>query len=222
MKQLIWVVFLAGLVASAFFFGRIGGLVYLAGMSAVISVFRRPIVLALTHLSVKTGGDKQVIDGMPAAIHLVQVDAPAASARPLVETLRACAGLVDAGSWSITEMPKIAASLLVDPARGMLVVVESAQPVGAYVNIHTLYEDGRVVSFTSTELPLPPRLRPNVTRNRIPKCPPRDLLERARKLPSGDAVREISAADAPRVYEELYAAEIAFRKTPLPTATARA
>lgn len=222
MKQLIWVVFLAGLVVCAVMFGRIGALVYLAAMSVVISLFRRQLVLALTHVAVKTGRDAETIAAMPDAIHLTRTPVSTESARPVVAALRECDGLVEAGAWNITEMPRISASLFVDPARGMLVVVESAEPVGAYVNVHTLYANGRVVSFTNTELPMPARTRPNVTRNRIPKCPPLDLIDRARKLPSGDALRTLSADDAPRVYEELYAAEIAFRKAPMPTAVARA
>jgi hypothetical protein len=52
-------------------------------------------------------------------------------------------------------MPKIHVALLVHREEGMLAAVESASTIGAHLNLHTLYQDGRIVTFTNNELPMP-------------------------------------------------------------------
>jgi hypothetical protein len=81
-----------------------------------------------------------------------------------------------------------------------------------HVNLHTLYQDGQVVSFTNSELPLPQQPRPNVTRTKVPRCSPGALVTRARNQKPSVPFRPISIEEAPRVYEQFYPAEAQFRR----------
>ena len=46
----------------------------------------------------------------------------------------------------------------------------------------------------------------------FPRCAPDELVKQARAKRPGDRFRPISVEEAPRIYEELYANEIRFRK----------
>jgi hypothetical protein len=211
MRRLIWLVFLAGLVLSRELGGPTAKLGYLVAVVVVIAVFRRSLVLALTRLAARFGMMRETIERMPEAIHLSPAPEPTATARPILGALAACR-FVDAGAWNIAELPKIQVALMVQPDTGMLAAVESASPIGAHVNLHTLYPDGLVVSFTNSELPPPKRQRPNAQRVQFPRCSPGALVLRARQQRPQGSVRPVSIEDAPRLYEQLYADEIQFRK----------
>ena len=211
MRVLIWVVYLCGLVAAFYFGGTTGRWIYLCAVALIIVLFHRPLVLALTRLSSKLGLMRGTIDRMPSAIHLSRADGPTEAARPILAALAGC-NFVDAGAWNINELPKIQVSLMVQPEDGMLAAVESVAPIGAHVNIHTLYQDGTLFSVTNSELPAPPVTRPNVTRAQFPRCAPSELVRQARARRPASGYRLISAEEAPRIYEELYAEDIRFRR----------
>jgi hypothetical protein len=123
-----------------------------------------------------------------------------------------------AGFWRLLEAlakRKIRATTAINAhvVEGMLTAVESGSPIGAHVNLHTLYPDGRVVTFTNSELPMPKALRPNVQRIRLPRCSPDALVARARSERPKLPFRPLSVEEAPRLYEQLYADEIRFRKS---------
>jgi hypothetical protein len=211
MKQLIWIVFLGGAAAVLLLGGPTARLTYFAVVLIAVTVFRRPLTLALTWLASRLGLMRGTIERMPATIHLTRAARPADAARPILAAL-ADARFVDAGFWDIAELPRIHVDLMVQPVEGMLAAVESASPIGAHVNLHTLYPGGQVVSFTNSELP-PPRVdRPTVTRNRLPRSSPAALITQARARRPKVAFLAVTAAEAPGVYERLYAEEIAFRK----------
>jgi hypothetical protein len=211
MTQLIWIVYIVGLLVAIHYWGTTGRMVFTFGVTLVIVLFRRPLVLALTRLSSKLGLMRGMIDQMPPAIHLSPAAGPTDAARPLIIALAACK-FVDAGAWDIRELPKIQLSLMVHPEDGMLAAIESASPIGAQVNIHTIYPDGKVFSVTNSELPAPRATRPNVTRARFPRFVPGELVKKALAERPGAAFRPVSLEEAPRIYEELYAEEIRFRK----------
>jgi len=192
--------------------GRKALTIYLVTGFLVLTLFRRPLVLALTRLATQLGLMRGTIDRMPSAIHLTRASGPTDAARPILATL-AASNFVDAGAWNIAEMPKIEVALMVQREEGMLAAVESAAPVGAHVNLHTLYPDGLVVSFTNSELPSPRALRPNAQRTQVPRCSPDALVTRARAQRPKTPFRPLSVEEAPRLYEQLYADEIQFRKT---------
>jgi hypothetical protein len=211
MRQLIWIVYLVGLFVCIHFWGTTGRVVFYAGVFLVITLFRRQLVVALTRLSSKLGLITETIDRMPAAIHLSRAREPAEAARPILAALAACK-FVDAGAWNINELPKIQVALMVQPEDGMLAAVESASPIGAHVNIHTLYPDGKLFSVTNSELPAPRATRPNVTRAQFPRCAPNELIKQAYARRPASGFRSISVEEAPRIYEALYAEDIRFRK----------
>jgi hypothetical protein len=214
LQRLIWLVFLGGLVVTRVWGGELGGIIYPLAVLFVIAVFRRPLVLGLTRLASRLGMMKETIQRMPDVIHLSQEREVPKRAQPIHSALSACS-FVDAGVWSIAEMPKIQVSLMVNPGEGMLAAIESAAPIGAHVNLHTLYPDGFVASFSNSELPAPKELPPNVQRAQFPRCTPGALLLRARaQRPKGET-RAISIEEAPRIYEQLYANDIQFRKAQL-------
>ena len=212
MRTLIWAVYVGGLVVVGVLGGRRAMSVYLVTGFLVITLFRRPLVLALTRLASRLGMMRETIDRMPSAIHLTRASGPSEAARPILAAL-AASNFVDAGAWNIAEMPKIQVALMVQREEGILAAVESASPMGAHVNLHTLYPDGLVASFTNSELPSPPALRPNVQRTQVPRCSPDALVVRARAERPQTPFRPLSIEEAPRVYEQLYADEIRFRKT---------
>lgn len=210
MSQLIWGVYLAGLVVAVYGWGVTGFLVYGAATSLAIVLFRRRLVVALTHLSSRLGLTSQAIAKMPPAIHLSRTAAPTAAAAPIVSALGVCK-FVDAGSWTIPELPAIEVSLMVEPNEGLLAAIESAASIGAQLNIHTLATDGRVISVTNSELPTAPTVPPNAKRAQFPRCPPQELVRKALELRLDARARHPTIEEAPRLYEELYAAEIRFR-----------
>jgi len=73
------------------------------------------------------------------------------------------------------------------------------------VNIHTLYDDGGVVSFTNSRLPAPPVLPDGLSLTRMPGVTPTALLDAARRERRRGGMITLTTEDAPRIYEQLYA-----------------
>lgn len=211
MRVLIWGVFLAGAVASRYLFGGQGRLVYAVLVLVTILLFRRQLAIALTHLASKLGLMKATIDKMPASITLARAAAVDETAQPVAAEL-AAAGFSDAGAWDIPPMPKIKLALMVHRTENFLAAIETASSIGAQVNIHTLYSDGKVMTFTNSKLPSPKAQRPGQTRVRMPGAAVGALLSKARSERRRDGIRAVTVDEAPRLYERLYAESIKFRK----------
>jgi hypothetical protein len=122
------------------------------------------------------------------------------------------AGFTDAGAWDIPPMPKIKLALMVHRSENFLAAIETASTIGAQVNIHTLYCDGKVMSFTNSRLPAPKAQWPALTMLRMPGVAPAALLAKARNDRRREGIREVSVDEAPRIYEHLYTESIKFRK----------
>ena len=191
--------------------GETAAVIFSAVVLVAIVFFRRPLVLALTRLASRLGLMRATIERMPAAIQLTRAPAPVDAARPILAAF-AANRFADAGAWDIAQLSRIKVALMVQRDEGMLAAVEWASPIGAHVNLHTLYPDGLVASFTNSELPMPKVLRPNVQRIQLPRCAPDALVTRARAGRPQRPFRPISVEEAPRLYEQLYAEEIRFRK----------
>lgn len=211
MPTLIWVVFLAGGFAAWYFFGAAGRLVYALTVTVVILLFRRQLTIALTHVASKFGMVKATIDKMPMAIKLARAAAMDEDAKPVAAELTA-AGFVDAGAWDIPPMPKIKLALMVHPVDSFLAAIETASSIGAQLNVHTLYSDGGVTTYTNSKLPGPKAQRPGVTSVRMPGASVAALLSQARNDRRRDGISALSADDAPRIYERLHTESIRFRK----------
>jgi hypothetical protein len=109
-------------------------------------------------------------------------------------------------------MPKIKLALMVHPVDNFLAAIEAASSIGAQVNVHTLYSDGKVMTYTNSKLPSPKALRPGVTYVRMPGASVTVLLMKARSERRRDGISAVNADDAPSIYERLYAESIKFRK----------
>jgi hypothetical protein len=211
MRVLIWAVFLAGALASWYFFGVQGRFTYFIVVFIAIVLFRRQLTLGLTHAASKLGLMKGTIDRMPMSIRLVKT-AVIDGAAKLTAAELAAGGFVDAGAWNISEMPKIRLALMVHPAENFFAAIETASAIGAQLNIHTLYSKGTVTSFTNSRLPAPKVQQPGLTMVRMPGASPQALLSRAKSERSRFDIKAVSVEEAPRVYERLYAESIRYRK----------
>jgi hypothetical protein len=211
MQVPIWVVFLLGAFASWYLFGVEGRLVYLVVVLIAITLFRRQLVIGLTHVVSKLRLTRGTIDRMPMSIKLVRAAAIDEAAKPVAAELSA-SGFVDAGAWDIFEMPKIRLALMVHPAEHFLATIESASAIGAQLNVHTLYSNGSVATFTNSRLPAPKAQRPGLSSVRMPGASTRALLSRARAERSGDGISAMTVEEAPRIYERLYTESINYRK----------
>jgi len=211
MQVLIWVVFLAGAFASRYFFGLEGKFFYYVVVLLAIVLFRRPLVIGLTHVASKLGLMKATIEKMPMTIRLVK----AAMSDPAAEASAAAlskSGFSDAGAWIIPPMPKIRLALMVHQADNFLAAIETASSIGAQVNVHTLYANGNVMTFTNSKLPGPKLQRPGAVSVRVPGASVETLLAKARSARRRDGINTVSADEAPGIYERLYAESIRFRK----------
>ncbi len=211
MRVLIWAVFIGGALGSGYFFGPQGRSVYFIVVLVAIALFRRPLVIGLTHVASKLGLMKGTIDRMPESIRLVKAPAIDEAAK-LVAAALSKAGFVDAGVWNIFEMPKIRLALMVHPAEKFLAAIETASTIGAQLNVHTLYSNGTVATFTNSKLPAPRAQLPGFTSVRMPGASPSALFSRARAERLRDGIRAVTAEEAPGVYERLYAESIRYRK----------
>jgi hypothetical protein len=211
MRVGIWTVYIVGGLAAWYWGGSSGRMIYLVAILIAVTVFRRPLVIALTHLASKVGAVERQVQKMPLAIRLADAPAPYEAAAPTSRSL-AELGFVPAGAWRIPELPKIGVTLMVHQEEGFLAAIETAESIGAQLNLHTMYPGGRVVSFTNSELPAPPAMRPAVTHTRSPGASPTALLVRARRQRPQDGYQQMTVGDAPRVYETLYAEEMMFRR----------
>ena len=211
MRALIWAVFLVGAFASWYFFGTQGSFVYFIVVFVAVMLFRRRLSIALTHVASKLRLMKETIDNMPMSIRLVRAAAIDGAAKPVAAELSA-AGFVDAGAWDIYELPKIKLALMVHPAENFLAAIETASAIGAQLNIHTLYSNGTVVSFTNSGLPAPRAQLPGITIVRKPGATPGMLLSKARAERPRNGIRTATEEEAPRIYERLYAESIMYRK----------
>ena len=211
MRVLIWAVFLAGAFASQYFSGSQGRIAYMIVVLVVIVLFRRPLVIGLTHVASKLGLMKETIEQMPMSITLVKASAADEAAKPVAAALSA-AGFVDAGAWDISGMPKIKLALMIHPAENFLAAIETASSIGAQLNVHTLYSNGSIATYTNSKLPAPRAQRPGMTSVRMPGASPKAVLSRARAERPRDGINAMTEEEAPRAYERLYAESIRYRK----------
>jgi hypothetical protein len=211
MQILIWAVFIAGTLASRYFFGLQGRIVYSIAVIVTILLFHRQLSIGLTHVASKFRLMKATIDKMPMFIKLVNAQTMDEAAKPIATEL-STAGFTDAGAWNIPPMPKIKLALMVHQAENFLAAIETASAIGAQVNIHTLYSDGNVVTYTNSKLPAPKTQRPGQTTVRMPGVAPGVLLAKARNERRPDGISAMRVDDAPKVYERLYAESIRHRK----------
>jgi hypothetical protein len=210
-RVLIWAVFFAGALASRYFFGVEGRIVYGFALALLVTLFHKPLTIWLTHVASRLGLMKATIGKMPNTIKLARAAGIDEPALPVAAELRR-AGFSDAGAWDIPPMPKIKLALMAHRADNFLAAIETAAAIGAQLNIHTLYADGSVVTYTNSRMPPPKAERPGQTMVRMPGTEPAALLAKARRERRSDGITAVNVNEAPRIYERLYADAIKFRK----------
>jgi len=210
-RVLIWAVFFAGALASRYFFGVEGRIVYGFALAVLVTLFHKPLTIWLTHVASRLGLMKATISKMPKTIKLARAAGMDEPAQPVAAELRR-AGFSDAGAWDIPQMPKIKLALMAHLTDNFLAAIESAAAIGAQVNIHTLYADGSVVTYTNSRMPAPKAERPGQTMVRMPGTEPAALLAKARRERRSDGICAVNLDEAPRIYERLYADATKFRK----------
>lgn len=211
MPALIWIFFIGTTLLVRWQFGSNGMLAYSVFWVVAIALFRRRLTIALTHLASKWGLTKATIDRMPGQIDLRKARAADPEAVPLLRELSR-AGFADAGAWDIVELPRIRLALMVHRGDQFVAAIESASSIGAQLNLHTLYTDGKVESFTNSQLPGPPVLPAGFTIVRAPGLSADALLRKARGERRRDGIRPVGIEQAPEVYAWLYAEAMQARK----------
>jgi len=211
MPTLIWIFFIASTLLVRWQFGANGMLVWSAAWVVAVALFRRQMSIGLTHLASKWGLTKSTVAAMPSTIDLRRARAADAEADPVLRELSRF-GFSDAGAWDILELPRIKLSLMVHRSEYFVAAIESASSIGSQLNLHTLYADGKVESFTNSKLPGPPVLPPGITYVRAPGLSASALLAKARNERRRDGIRPVDIEDAPGIYARLYAEGMKIRK----------
>src|SRR5437764_7287346 len=117
MARVLWLTFFLGLGWAGLQWGATGRLLYLGLISLALTLFRRPIVIGLTHLFTWLGLAKQVARQLPPEIHLQRAPASAAAAQPIVDALEGYK-FAPVGAFGIAELPRISVTLMVMPEEG--------------------------------------------------------------------------------------------------------
>jgi hypothetical protein len=102
---------------------------------------------------------------------------------------------------------------MVHPAENFLAAIETASAIGAQLNVHSLYSNGTVTTFTNSRLPAPRAKRPGWMNVRMPGASPGAVFSRAKAERPHQGISAVTAEKAPEVYERLYAESILYRKT---------
>lgn len=149
---------------------------------------------------------KQALLGQPDMIILQKTGEPQWKRPELVYKLTQellAEGFSDAGSFAIDKMPGAFVRMLTGPGLDATAAVCDHPRIGAWLDISTLYEDGRVV--TATTVPETGMPRPDWSRTlRFPGAPAAKLYSELLESRPKDGIRLISADAAPREFEGVY------------------
>ncbi|MDD5657063.1 MAG: hypothetical protein PHF00_07400 [Elusimicrobia bacterium] len=146
---------------------------------------------------------KQAILGQPDTIILRRVDDPRWKRPELVAGLTQellAEGFSDSGVFAVDKMPGVLVRLMTGPGRDATAAVCDHPGIGAWVDIMSIYEDGRTV--TATALPESGMPRPDWAKMmRFPQAPAAKLYQELLSGRPKGRIRPISADDAPREFE---------------------
>lgn len=156
----------------------------------------------------------KAIQAQPDWINLSRVSFPqwtdASGVQGMVRPLLA-AGFVSAGIYTPDKMPGVLIDILVKPTDFLAAHVYDHPKAGSWIEIVTLYEDGSSATITTmaaTGLALPPF----VTNIRAEKTPTDQLAQQLVRERKQGAMKEVTAANVVREFEENYAKYMLWRK----------
>ncbi len=175
----------------------------------------RPLLrLALAHLFAGAVA-KQALAGQPDSIHLVAAGPNAWQDRARAENAAqafASQGFVDAGTWTVREMPGVVVALLVSPADSLTAAVYEHPKAGAWCELFYRNQDGTSATFT-TARPTGLDDRPGHSTTRLTGGDPAALLSLARSRKPATWVAPVSAESAARSFEQACTEALAYRKS---------
>jgi hypothetical protein len=173
------------------------------GLAAVLILFitqRRKLMMTAIPLI------KQALLGQSDMIILQRAEKPQWKRAEMVDKLTQellAEGFSDAGAFAIDRMPGAFVRMMTGPGLDATAAVCDHPKIGAWVDISTLYEDGRIV--TATTVPKTGMPSPDWSRTlRFPGEPAAKLYSELLGSRSKDGIRLISAEDAPREFEKAY------------------
>jgi hypothetical protein len=155
---------------------------------------------------------KKALDAQPDRITLAPGKTPAkAEAQNAVSSLER-RGFERAGSFEVREMKGVMLHMLVKPVESAVAVVYEHVQAGVWSDLSTRYADGSSYTITSSRIGGGLDDRPGHTMVRSPGQPPAMLAVRLMKERPAGQMKQISAAEFARVFEEAYAESTAWRK----------
>jgi hypothetical protein len=160
---------------------------------------------------------KKAVDAQPDRITLSRLASPVwqdASVGQMISSLR-MAGFKDAGAYSVDKMPGVKVDILAKPEDCVAAHVYEHSKAGTWIELVTRYQDG--TSTTLTTLPSTGQNQPAwLTTVRAAKAPAGDLVRQLIRDRRPNAMKPVSAEQAPREFEEGYAKYMLWRKaTPM-------
>ena len=121
-------------------------------------------------------------------------------------------GFERAGSFLVPEMKGVNLHLLTKPEESVVAVVYEHPQAGVWADVATRYMDGGSFTVTSAKAGAGLDQQPGHITVRAPGQPPAMLAVRLMKDRPAGHMRQITAAELPRVFEQAYADSMAWRK----------
>jgi hypothetical protein len=161
----------------------------------------------------KEVGEK-AIARQPDAIHLVAAASHswknAEVCDRLADALRQ-RGFVEAGIYTITEIPGVALRFLLNQATNSYASIYEHDKAGNWIELITRYQDGTGATFTQQpDRGMRHRVQDFVVH--APGADPGTLYERMLKERPQRALLDLNADELPRLFETVYAAQVRWRK----------
>jgi hypothetical protein len=167
----------------------------------------------VTRAAIKGLGARAIAQ-QPDTIHLVAAQQHAwrnaAALEALAQPLKA-RGFVEAGVYTISEMPNIALRFLLNPAMNCYASICEHSKAGNWVELITRYESG--IGFTYTQQPdRGMERRPEDKIFNAPGSAPEQLYERMIKERPDQPQIALSQDKLPQLFQDVYAAQIRWKK----------
>jgi hypothetical protein len=120
-------------------------------------------------------------------------------------------GFQDAGTWTVEPLAGVGLKLVTDPIRSVYAIAYEHPRAGRWLEMVTLYADGTSITVSARPATGLDR-RPGHPVMNLPGATPERLLDRILSARPEGTMLPVSAADAPRRFEQAWADGMAWRK----------